>query len=63
MRTELVTAALDVAARNYRLVENTIFHSDRGTQDIEFRYNTKRLHSALGYSTPQETSTTISPTK
>jgi transposase InsO family protein len=32
MRTELVTAALDMAARNYRLVENAIFHSDRGTQ-------------------------------
>ena len=32
MRTELVTAALDMAARNYLLAENAIFHSDRGTQ-------------------------------
>jgi transposase InsO family protein len=114
MRTELVTAALDMAARNYPLAEGAIFHSDRGTQYtseefavhaknlglrrsvgrtgvcydnaqaetfnaavkvervnrtvyptreharkdvtryIEFRYNTKRLHSALGYRTPRE---------
>jgi transposase InsO family protein len=32
MRTELVTAALDMAARNYPLAENAIFHSDRGAQ-------------------------------
>jgi len=32
MRTELVTAALDMAARNYPLAERAIFHSDRGTQ-------------------------------
>jgi putative transposase len=115
LRTELVTAASDMAARNYRLAENAIFHSDRGTQYmseefaryttrrgirrsvgrtgvcydnalaesfnaalkvervnrtvyptreharkdvtryIEFHYNTKRLHSALGYRIPQET--------
>jgi putative transposase len=114
MRTELVTAALDMAARNYPLAENAIFHSDRGTQYtseefavhakklgvrrsvgrtgvcydnaqaetfnsavkvervnrtvyptreharkdvtryIEFRYNTRRIHSALGYRTPNE---------
>jgi len=114
MRTDLVTEALDMAARNYSLAEGAIFHSDRGTQYtsdafakkteslnirrsvgrtgvcfdnalaesfnaavkvervnrtvyptreharkdvaryIEFRYNTKRLHSALGYRTPQE---------
>ena len=114
MRTELVTAALDMAAANYSLVDDCIFHSDRGTQYmseqfaehanklgirrsvgrtgtcydnalaesfnaavkvervnrtqyptkeharrdivryIEFRYNRKRLHSALGYRTPHE---------
>jgi transposase InsO family protein len=114
MRTELVTAALDMAARNRRLTPNVIFHSDRGSQYtsaafadhaakleirrsvgrtgvcfdnaaaesfnatlkvervnrtvyptreharrdvtryIELRYNSRRLHSALGYRTPQE---------
>lgn len=114
MRTDLVTAALDMAAANYSLVDECIFHSDRGTQYmsqefaahagklgirrsvgrtgtcydnalaesfnaavkvervnrtryptkeharrdvvryIEFRYNRKRLHSALGYRTPRE---------
>lgn len=119
MRTNLVIAALDMAAldmaaRNYPLTEGTIFHSDRGSQYtsvafadytarqgvrrsvgrtgvcfdnaaaesfnaavkvervnrtvyptrsharkdvaryIEFRYNTRRLHSALGYRTPRE---------
>lgn len=114
MRTSLVTDALDMAARNYTLETECVFHSDRGTQYmseefarataklgirrsvgrtgvcfdnalaesfnsavkvervnrvtyptresarndvaryIEFRYNRLRLHSALGYRTPQE---------
>jgi putative transposase len=32
MRTELVTDALDMAARNHSLESNCIMHSDRGTQ-------------------------------
>src|SRR6266581_9681758 len=32
MRTDLVTAALDMAVANYPLAEDAIFHSDRGTQ-------------------------------
>jgi putative transposase len=32
MRTDLVCAALDMAARNYALAEDCIFHSDHGTQ-------------------------------
>ena len=114
LRTELVIDALRMAARNYTLADEAIFHSDRGTQYtseafaaaaeelgvrrsvgrtgscfdnalaesfnaalkverihrtvyptreharadvtryIEFRYNRRRLHSALGYRTPQE---------
>ncbi len=114
MRADLVIDALAMAARNYPLADQAIFHSDRGTQYtsaafaaatatlgirrsigrtgscfdnaqaesfnaalkvervnrtvyptredaradvaryIEFRYNTKRLHSALGYRTPKE---------
>jgi putative transposase len=114
MRTELAIDALDMAARNYPLTKDAIFHSDRGSQYmsqdfaddatklglrrsvgrtgvcwdnaqaesfnaavkvervnrtayptreharkdvtryIEFRYNTRRLHSALDYRTPRE---------
>lgn len=114
MRTELVTDALNMAARNRRLAAGAIFHTDRGSQYtsaafadhcselgvrhsvgrtgvcfdnapgesfnaavkvervnrtvyptrkharkdvtryIELRYNTRRLHSALGYRTPRE---------
>ena len=114
MRADLVADALDMAARNYPLADDCIFHSDRGVQYlskqfavratelgvqrsvgrtgncydnalaesfngtlkvervnrmhyttiaeartdvvryIEFRYNRRRLHSALGYRTPRE---------
>lgn len=113
-KTPLITAALDMAARNQRLCSGAIFHSDRGSnytsaefahalkrrnmrqsvgrtgvcwdnamaesffaslknervhrtvyptreharrdvaRYIEFRYNSRRLHSGLGYRTPQE---------
>jgi putative transposase len=113
-RTPLISAAINMAARNHDLSPGAIFHSDRGSnytsaefaavltgldiqqsvgrtgicydnamaesffaalktervhrtqyptreharrdiaRYIEFRYNTKRLHSALGYKTPQE---------
>jgi putative transposase len=114
MRTDLVTDALDMAARNHDLADSCIFHSDRGTQYtsaefaakiqelgmrsslgrtgicydnalaesfnsmlkvervyrtvyptrkkaredvanyIELFYNRRRIHSGLGYRTPQE---------
>ena len=114
MRTELITAAMDMAIRNGAIHHGTIFHSDRGTQYmsdefakycekagikrsvgrtgicydsawaesfngtlknervnrtvyatrnqamkdvaryIELRYNQKRIHSAIGYLTPNE---------
>jgi putative transposase len=113
-RTPLITAAIEMAARNLCLPEGAVFHSDRGSnytsaefaaslerlgirqsvgrtgicfdnalaesfnaavkvervhrtvyptrkkarddiaQYIEIRYNRKRLHSGLGYRTPQE---------
>jgi transposase InsO family protein len=113
-KTPLITAAIEMAARNVRLPDGAIFHSDRGrnytsaefagvleglgirqsvgrtgicydnalaesfnatvkvervyrtayptrkkarkdiARYIEIRYNRKRLHSALGYRTPQE---------
>ena len=45
MRTELVIAALGMAARTYPLAEGVIFHSDRGAQytSHEFAEHTKKL--------------------
>jgi putative transposase len=45
MRTELVTDALEMAARNHDLVKDCIFHSDRGTQytSAEFAAKLKDL--------------------
>jgi transposase InsO family protein len=42
MRTELVIAALDMAARNGRLAEGAIFHTDRGSQG-EFNRSSQHL--------------------
>ena len=113
-RTPLIEAAIEMAARNHRLADDAIFHSDRGSnytsaefarhseelnlrqsvgrtgicydnamaesffaalknervhrtqyptrehachdiaRYIELRYNSRRLHSGLGYRTPQQ---------
>jgi putative transposase len=51
---ESFNAALKVE-RVHRTVYPTREHARKDvTRYIEFRYNTKRLHSALGYRTPQE---------
>lgn len=45
MRTDLVTEALEMAARNHRLAPKCIFHSDRRTQAVHvrgFRRETRR---------------------
>src|SRR5918997_2999653 len=46
MRTELVTDALDMAARNHGLAEHCIMHSDHGTQytSAEFRAKLDELN-------------------
>jgi transposase InsO family protein len=41
MRADLVIDALQMAARNYPLADNAIFHSDRGTQG-EFNRSTQQ---------------------
>lgn len=41
MRTELVTDALDMAARNHTLEPGCIMHSDRGTQYVSAEYVAK----------------------
>jgi putative transposase len=38
MRTELVTDALAMAARNIRIPRKAVFHSDRGSQYMSFEY-------------------------
>lgn len=43
MRTELVTDAIDMAARNVNIPEGAIFHSDRGAQYMSHEYR-NRLH-------------------
>jgi putative transposase len=42
MRADLVIEALAMAARNYRLAEDAIFHSDRGTQG-GFQWSSQHL--------------------
>jgi putative transposase len=52
MRTELVTDALDMAARNHTLAENCVMHSDHGTQYTSAEYAEKladlTLRQSLG---------------
>lgn len=52
MRTELVTDAITMAARNLRIPENAIFHSDRGSQYMSYEYrqvlNTNGIRSSVG---------------
>jgi transposase InsO family protein len=52
MRTELVTDALDMAARNHHLETDCIFHSDRGTQytsaDFAAKIKELELRASVG---------------
>jgi transposase InsO family protein len=50
MRTELVTAALDMAARNHHLEPDCIMHSDRGTQYTSAEYQAKLAQLGLRHS-------------
>lgn len=50
MRTELVTDALDMAARNHHLENDCIMHSDRGTQYTSAEYLTKLDQLGLRHS-------------
>jgi putative transposase len=52
---ESFNAALKVERVNRTLYPTRDHARKDVTRYIEFRYNTKRLHSALGYRTPQET--------
>jgi putative transposase len=47
MRTELVTDALDMAARNHNLAANCIMHSDHGTQYTSAEYAAKLAELGL----------------
>jgi len=40
MRTELITDAITMAARNIRIPEGALFHSDRGSQYMSHEYRT-----------------------
>lgn len=52
MRADLVTDALDMAARNHELAAGGVFHSDRGTQYISTKFADKmtqlNLRQSLG---------------
>jgi transposase InsO family protein len=52
MRTDLLTEALDMAARNHSLSEGCVFHSDRGTQYTSAQFADKlqelRMRQSLG---------------
>ena len=48
MRADLVIDALQMAARNYPLADNAIFHSDRGTQP-RLNRSTQHLDREVGY--------------
>jgi putative transposase len=47
MRTELVTDALDMAARNHTLATGCIMHSDRGSQYTSTAYLAKLAELGL----------------
>jgi transposase InsO family protein len=50
MRTELVTEALDMAARNHHLEPDCIMHTDRGTQYTSTQYHAKLVELDLRHS-------------
>lgn len=50
MRTELVTDALDMAARNHRLADGCIMHSDRGAQYTSAEYLERLAELGLRHS-------------